>query len=165
MNDVMKSEVSRLRSRVTELKARIQELEKDTKRPMVGVAVFIVRDGHILMSKRLKGNGAGQYGLPGGHMEHGEAPEQCCEREAKEETGLDVYDIKFLTVVNKSVLENGKHYITLFFKAKCLLGSQPKDREPKKHGPWIWYPTNDLPSPCFEDFDRLIKEYFGKETR
>lgn len=133
---------------------------KDRKFPKVGVAVFILRDGKILMSERLSGNGAGTWGLPGGHLEMGETFDGCCKREVMEETGLVVDGIRFLTVVNKGIVESGDHYITLFFVADECVG-EPMDREPAKHGPWGWFSPDSLPETCFENFKPMVKRYFS----
>lgn len=130
----------------------------DRKLPKIGVAVFILRDGKILMSERLKGNGAGTWGLAGGHLEMGETFEECCKREVKEETGLDINEVRLLTAVNKGIVASGDHYVTLFFVANNVDGT-PLDLEPEKHGPWKWFPKNDIPKTCFEDFESLIKRY------
>ena len=39
----------------------------------------------------------GRYVVPGGHVEVGETIELAAVREAKEETGLDVYDLRFIS--------------------------------------------------------------------
>ena len=49
---------------------------------------------------------------PGGHLEYSESFAACAAREALEETGLDVGDIKFLTATN-DIME-GKHYVTIY---------------------------------------------------
>ena len=38
----------------------------------------------------------GKYVVPGGHVELGERIKEAAVREAKEETGLDIYDLKFI---------------------------------------------------------------------
>jgi 8-oxo-dGTP diphosphatase len=50
---------------------------------------------------------------PGGHLEHGESFADCAKREALEETGLEIGNIRFLTATN-DVMEEGKHYVTVF---------------------------------------------------
>ena len=56
----------------------------------------VVRDGMILLSHELE---SGWWLVPGGGLENGETPEQCCVREIEEETGVIVRPVKhFLTL-------------------------------------------------------------------
>ena len=56
----------------------------------------IVQDGKILLTHETV---SGWWLVPGGGMEEGETPEECCVREAEEETGLIVRPIEqFLTL-------------------------------------------------------------------
>jgi 8-oxo-dGTP diphosphatase len=84
------------------------------QQPRVGVAVFVIKDDHILIGKRIGSHGAGTLQLPGGHLEFGEEWIECARREVLEETGLDVSACKmsFFHATN-DVFEN-KHYITIF---------------------------------------------------
>lgn len=58
-------------------------------RPFVTDAV-IVRDGRIVLIRRGAEPFKGKWALPGGFAEAEETAEQCCAREAREETGLEV---------------------------------------------------------------------------
>lgn len=60
----------------------------------------------------------GHWQFPGGHLEFGETPLQCAERETLEETGLVVKARKIVAVTNDVFEESGKHYITLFVVCK-----------------------------------------------
>ena len=63
-----------------------------------GSRAVIVQDGKILLSHETV---SGWYLVPGGGMEEGETPEECCVREAEEETGLSVRPVRqFLTMMN-----------------------------------------------------------------
>ncbi|HQV63007.1 MAG TPA: NUDIX domain-containing protein [Anaerolineales bacterium] len=61
--------------------------------PTVGVFIFN-KAGEMLLLKSHKF--PGKYVVPGGHVELGERIEDAAVREAKEETGLDIYDLKFI---------------------------------------------------------------------
>ena len=61
--------------------------------PTVGVFIFNP-SGELLLLKSHKW--PGRYVVPGGHVEMGERIEEAAVREAKEETGLDVYDLEFI---------------------------------------------------------------------
>lgn len=69
----------------------------------------------LLTSGRiLTADGTGHWQFPGGHLEFGETPLQCAERETLEETGLVVSAKRVVAVTNDVFAESGKHYITLF---------------------------------------------------
>jgi 8-oxo-dGTP diphosphatase len=53
-------------------------------------------------------------------MQIGESFEQCAIREAKEETDLDIENVKFFHVTNNPNMDNDpqKHYITIFMKVR-----------------------------------------------
>ena|SRR6185369_9003764 len=61
--------------------------------PTVGVFIFNTA-GEVLLLKSHKW--PNKYVIPGGHVELGERLEDAAVREAKEETGLDVYDLQFV---------------------------------------------------------------------
>lgn len=67
----------------------------------VGCACIIQSSEHpgcVLLGKRQGSHGAGKFALPGGHLEMGESWEDCLSREVKEETNLDVADLKLVHV-------------------------------------------------------------------
>lgn len=61
--------------------------------PTVGVFIFS-QAGELLLLKSHKW--PGKYVVPGGHVELGERLADTAIREAKEETGLDIYDLEFI---------------------------------------------------------------------
>ena len=69
--------------------------------PRVGTAVFIVRNGKFIILKRQGSHGAGTWSTPGGHVEFGEDPVDTRKREALEETGCEIADVRFVAITNK----------------------------------------------------------------
>lgn len=123
-------------------------MTKKAKRPEIGVGVLVVRDGKILLSKRLKKYGYGKLALPGGHVEWMEDFRDTAVREVLEETGIRLRKsrVRDLRVFSEEVHPKlGKHYVTFYLIAKMPKGQEPKDLEPHKHGPWGWYDPFDLP--------------------
>lgn len=57
-------------------------------RPEVAVGAVVVRDGKLLLVQRGRGAAVGQWSLPGGRVEAGEALAAAVARELYEETGL-----------------------------------------------------------------------------
>jgi len=64
------------------------------QRPLIGIGVIIIRAGKILLGKRRNTHGAGSWCCPGGHLEYGESFESCARLEVKEETGLEIENIR-----------------------------------------------------------------------
>jgi len=86
--------------------------------PTVGAIIFNP-DNKILLCKSHKWNN--KYVIPGGHIELGEKMEDALKREIFEETGLEIYDIKLISL-KESVFSNtfheGKHFIFIDYICK-----------------------------------------------
>lgn len=108
--------------------------------PRVGVGVFILNDKNEFVFGRRKGShGAGTWALPGGHLELYESFEECARREALEETGLELKDVRFLTATNSSRIDGSQHYVTIFMVSTLFdPSSQPRLLEPNKCDGWEW---------------------------
>jgi 8-oxo-dGTP diphosphatase len=128
----------------------------EIQRPKVGIAIIIERDNKVLLGKRKGSHGSGSWAFPGGHLEFNESIEDCAKREAMEETGLTIENIKKDTFTNDIMREENKHYITCFVKADCFSG-EPKIMEPNKCEEWNWFDWNNLPTPLFIPIQNLLK--------
>lgn len=115
----------------------------------VGVAVFIWKDGKFLVGKRRGSHGHNTWSVPGGHLEFGETWAECAAREALEETGLHITNVRFLAVTEDMFKEDDKHYITIWVESDWLSG-EPKIMEPDKWVDQRWRTFKTLPSPLFE---------------
>lgn len=118
----------------------------------VGVGVFVLASAseqqhnpRFLVGKRHGAHGEGTYALPGGHLEFGETPEACAAREVQEETGLAITQPRFLTTTNDHMVDEGKHYVTLFMVAERH-NEQDKAQvlEPNKCEGWDWVTWKQL---------------------
>ena len=58
--------------------------------PRVGIGVVVLRGDAVLLIRRARPPGVGQWSLPGGGQELGETAEAAARRELREETGLSV---------------------------------------------------------------------------
>jgi len=130
--------------------------------PRVGVGVVVLRDGMVLLGRRLGSHGAGTWALPGGHLEYGETVEQCAAREVEEETGLHVCRISQGPYVGNVFPSEGKHYVTLFALATCDDG-EPAVMEPEKCSGWAWFKWSELPLPLFPPLASLRESGFVPE--
>jgi 8-oxo-dGTP diphosphatase len=68
----------------------VSDARQYPERPIVGVGAVIVDDGKVVLIKRKYEPLKGQWSLPGGMVEIGEALETALAREMLEETGLRV---------------------------------------------------------------------------
>ena len=116
--------------------------------PRVGVAAFVLRGDRFLLGRRRGSHGAGEWALPGGHLEFGESIEACARREVAEETGLEIGAIRPGPYSNDLFTGEGKHYVTLFVLADAPVGD-PELREPEKCDGWEWHRWSELPEPLF----------------
>ncbi len=126
-------------------------------RPLVGVGVLITKDAKILMGKRKNAHGDGTWAPPGGHLEYGETPQEGAQREVREETGLIVNTMRWLTFTNDMFTEAKKQYITLYFVTEYISGT-PQILEPDKCTALAWFAFDELPSPLFLSFQNFLKQ-------
>jgi len=128
------------------------------KEPRVGVAVIVIRDGRVLVGRRLGGTqGNNTWQFPGGHLEHGESIADCAIREVAEETGLDATVTGFGPYTNDIFEVEQKHYVTLFVLATAAVGS-PRVLEPEKCAEWRWGEWDAIPEPRFLSVQHLLEQ-------
>ncbi len=144
-------------------------METSENKPRVSVGVMIFKDGKVLMTKRKGSHGAGEYGFPGGHLEHMESFEDCAIRETREESGLEIKNIRFLYLTNVTKYAP-KHYVHIGLVADWSSG-EAQTLEPNKAEGWRWYSLDDLPKgPTFEfcilafDAFKTGKKYYCSEN-
>ncbi|KAG6713736.1 hypothetical protein I3843_05G153600 [Carya illinoinensis] len=132
--------------------------------PRVGVVVFLLNGKAVLLGRRRSSISDSTFALPGGHLEFGESFEECAARELKEETGLDIDKVEYLTVTNTLFLEEPKpsHYVTIFMRAFLADPNQaPQNLEPQKCDGWDWYDWDNLPKPLFRPLEKMVQEGYN----
>jgi nucleoside triphosphatase len=107
--------------------------------PTVG-ALIVNTEGKILLAKSHKW--FDKYTLPGGHIEIGETMEEALKREVKEEVGLEVDVVEFLTMqeaIFAKEFYRKKHFI--FFDFLCRASDQSVKLDKDELQEYIWeYP-------------------------
>lgn len=115
-------------------------------------------DGNVLVQDKKGGNWSG-INFPGGHVEPEESFVQCAMREVKEETGLDVRNLK-LCGVKQFQNKREERYIVYYFKTKDFSGEIHSSDE----GEVFWVKRNQLFNyKTVEDFDKMV-EVFENEN-
>lgn len=125
--------------------------------PRVGVAIIITKNDQVLLMRRKGIHGKGTWSTPGGHLDFGETPEQCAAREAKEEVGLDIVDIRFRAVTNDMFDTSGKHYITIWMEGNSI-SNEPVIAAEDEVAEIGWFAWDSLPEPLFLSLENLLKE-------
>jgi 8-oxo-dGTP diphosphatase len=128
----------------------------------IGTAALVFNDeGFLLMLKRKGRHEGGTWSVPGGHMDFGETPEDTAKREAKEETGIEIGDVRFAGFTNDIFEHTGRHYVTLWMRATWTDG-EPMIAAPEEVEEIGWYPLDAMPSPLFLPLKHFLE---GKVTR
>ena len=128
------------------------------RKPQVGMGVLVMRRGRVLLGRRRGSHGEGFYAAPGGHVEFGESFEQAARREVLEETGLEIADLRLLSVGNYFFNRDDgeRHYIDVDFVCEAQAG-EAQLMEPGKCDGWEWYDLDHLPQPLFIVTRRMIE--------
>src|SRR3989344_993009 len=104
------------------------------ERPRAAIGVMIFKGRKILLGKRKKFPGVGEYCSPGGHLENMESFEDCARRETLEECGLSIKNIRFQFLFNFKK-HAPLHYVHIELLADWESG-EPVVLEPEKCESW-----------------------------
>lgn len=112
---------------------------------LAGAHVLLIKDGQIFLIRRVRGDWAGHYILPAGHVDEREPVTAAALREAFEEVAVIVEpeNLSFKHVMSR-LRESGKETVEFFFEAKDWSG-EPKNNEPEKCDDAGWFPLDQLP--------------------
>jgi len=127
----------------------------------VGCGALLVNDKNetLLLKRSSKTrNEAGFWSKPGGGVEFGEKIEDTLKREVKEELGVDIGEIRFLSFTDSIMKDDGQHWISLNYCAKIIKG-EPKNLEPHKHDEIKWFKLDNLPENVNEYTMDAIRDY------
>jgi 8-oxo-dGTP diphosphatase len=109
--------------------------------------VIFVRNSRVFLARRQGAHGEGTWASAGGHLETGESLEECARREALEELGVTVGDLRFLCISN--IVAYGRHYVDLEFLGD-IGGQEPSLAEPVGFSDSGWFALDSLPAPLFQ---------------
>ena len=124
-------------------------------------------DSAVVIDRKLSWCG---ISFPGGHVEAGESFYESAVREAKEETGLTVYDLRFCGLIHWHNVDSGKKYVVYLYKTDKYEGELIGGTE---EGDVFFMKINDIKNrkeqnriaeylPVF--LDDTISEAYGKYT-
>lgn len=108
--------------------------------PTAAVSCAVVREGQLLMIRRLNPPNAGRLALPGGKIEHAECLADAAERELREETGVIAKAREPFTAVD--IIERDEagglrfHYVVVVMRMEWKAG-EPVAGDDASHACWM----------------------------
>lgn len=127
-----------------------------------GVGVFIIKDGKILLLKRLREPFKNHWEVPAGKVDESEDLKDTVIREVREETGFIVEPEEEIGI---NINEENK-FESHMFKAKITNGNL-KNNEPDKHSEIKFFPLNNLPKELGSTTQKglkILKTTFTKKS-
>lgn len=123
------------------------------RNPFPTVDIIIEQQGTILLIKRK--NPPYGWALPGGFVDYGESLEQAAVREAREETSLEVSNLRLLGCYSDPSRDNRFHTISTVFMAQATGTPQAADDATEL----AFFSPDNLPSPLCFDHASIIEDY------
>ncbi len=136
--------------------------------PGVGIGVIILnKENKVLLILRNENpeladsdmHLEGTWTLPAGKVKYGEILEDAVQRKVKEETNLDVDDLKIISITDD--INSYTHFVTIGFIAlkvsgKIDLGSS------LEHVAYAYFPLDNLPDNTCEPSLKILDNYLNK---
>lgn len=127
------------------------------RNPFPTVDIIIEIDGQIVLIERA--NQPTGWALPGGFVDYGESLEAAAEREAREETGLRVENLRQFAAYSDPARDPRQHNISFVFTATAI--GQPEGGDDAARA--ALFRLDSLPRDLCFDHARIITDY--RKTR
>jgi len=112
--------------------------------PVLGVGAVVVDHDRLLLVRRGRGPAQGEWSVPGGKVERGEALAEAVTRELREETALEGVCGPLLGWAER--IEPDGHYVILDFEVTLVGDDQPTAGDDAAEVAWVeLHEVADLP--------------------
>jgi len=127
------------------------------KNPIPTVDIIIeLKEGIVLIKRKNPPYG---WAIPGGFIDYGESAESAAIREAKEETNLEITDLKQFHTYSEPNRDPRFHTISIVYVAKAKGIPQAKD-DAMEIGVFT---KDNLPEEIAFDHRKILEDYFNKK--
>lgn len=127
------------------------------RNPLPTVDIIIELGGRIVLIRRK--NPPHGWALPGGFIDYGESAEHAARREAREETGLNITEVRQFHCYSDPDRDPRGHTISVVFVAQA--SGEPKARDDAADI-GLFGPDN-IPARLAFDHRRIISDYLAKK--
>jgi len=125
------------------------------RNPLPTVDIIIMISEKIVLIERH--NPPQGWALPGGFVDYGESLEEAALREAREETGLEVSNLRQFRAYSDPKRDPRQHNISIVFCADAV--GQPTAGDDAKNV--RLFAVDELPAPLCFDHARIIDDYLA----
>lgn len=124
------------------------------RNPFPTVDIIICDDtGRVVLIERR--NEPAGWALPGGFVDYGETLEHAAMREAREETRLELVELRQFHAYSDPARDPRQHNISVVFTARGIGSLHAGDDAKNAH----WYSLDALPSPLCFDHAQILDDY------
>ena len=125
------------------------------RNPFPTVDIIIEVEGKILLIERL--NKPFGWALPGGFVDYGESLEEAAIREAREETGLNLENLRQFKAYSEPERDPRQHNISMVFTAEAH--KEPKAGDDAKNAQL--FAIDELPTKLCFDHATILQDYIS----
>lgn len=129
----------------------------------LGVRVILIKNDSLLFVKHTYMYPDRWY-FPGGGLKPGESPEQAARREAKEEVGADLGELRLVGIYTNQEARNSDNIIVFCCSNFSLSDEINNNRENLEISTSQNFPIQTLPSPLASGHQRWINDYLKQKT-
>jgi mutator protein MutT len=135
--------------------------------PIVGVGAIIIEGEEVLLARRGKEPGYGEWSIPGGVVKPGETLEEAVIREVREEASLQIEVEEMVEVLERIFRDpEGRvqyHYVLVDFLCQRLSGNEKPSSDVSEVQ---WVPVSEIPrQPLPEKTKKVIQKAFEMRRR